>query len=147
MQLAALAHDIDWADEKTKVKRADFDDYDAFKAAHARHGAVILKEILVNCQVEPTIIEQACELVIQHEVGGNVLSDLLKDADSLSYFEVNMPPYYAREGYAEILRRCKWGYQRLSPKMKPYLKNMSYQKQVLNEIVQETLSSCEQKYI
>ncbi len=35
LQLAALAHDIDRANEEIKVKRADFDDYDAFKAAHA----------------------------------------------------------------------------------------------------------------
>ncbi|MDL1957887.1 MAG: DUF4202 domain-containing protein, partial [Deltaproteobacteria bacterium] len=36
LQLAALAHDIDRAIEETKVNRADFDDYNAFKAAHAR---------------------------------------------------------------------------------------------------------------
>ena len=38
LQLAALGHDIDRAIEEVKVRRADFDDYDAFKAAHARHG-------------------------------------------------------------------------------------------------------------
>ncbi len=42
LQLAALAHDIDRAIEDTKIDCADFDDYDAFKAAHARNGAVMV---------------------------------------------------------------------------------------------------------
>ncbi|MCH8932999.1 MAG: hypothetical protein IH923_08035, partial [Nitrospinae bacterium] len=38
MQIAALAHDIDRAVEARKVRRSDFDDYDVFKAAHAKNG-------------------------------------------------------------------------------------------------------------
>jgi len=34
LQIAALSHDIDRADERRKVRRADFKDYNAFKAAH-----------------------------------------------------------------------------------------------------------------
>ena len=51
LQLAALAHDIDRALEATKVKRADFNDYDAFKAAHASNGADILRLLLTECAV------------------------------------------------------------------------------------------------
>ena len=43
LQIAVLAHDIDRAVEVQKVRRADFTDYDAFKAAHARNGAAILR--------------------------------------------------------------------------------------------------------
>jgi hypothetical protein len=39
LQLGTLAYDIDRAAEEIKVRRADFDDHDAFKAAHARNGA------------------------------------------------------------------------------------------------------------
>ncbi len=39
LQLAALAHDIDRANDVRKIKRVDFNDYDAFKSAHARNGA------------------------------------------------------------------------------------------------------------
>jgi len=38
LQLAALGHDIDRAVAERKVLRADFDDYDAFKSAHARNS-------------------------------------------------------------------------------------------------------------
>jgi len=93
LQLAALAHDIDRANETTKVRRSEFNDYDLFKAAHAKHGAKILKEILEECHLEQAIIDEACRLVESHEVGGDPRTDLLKDADSISYFEVNMPLY------------------------------------------------------
>ena len=43
---AALGHDIDRAVEERKVQRRDFADHDAFQAAHARKGAVILREIM-----------------------------------------------------------------------------------------------------
>ena len=63
LQLAALAHDIDRAIEEIKVRRADFDDYDVFKAAHARNGAEILRPILTACGVERHIVDEACRLV------------------------------------------------------------------------------------
>jgi uncharacterized protein DUF4202 len=141
LQVAALAHDIDRADERTKIKRADFDDYDQFKAAHAHHSATILKQILHKCQVEQSIIDNACQLVEQHEVGGDPRSDLLKDADSISYFEVNMPLYFQREGYEETLYRCIWGYQRLSPKMQEVCQNITYSHDILNKILKEAVSN------
>ena len=141
LQIAALAHDIDRADDQTKIKRADFNDYDQFKAAHAHHSATILKQILQQCQVEPSIVDNACELVEQHEVGGDPRSDLLKDADSISYFEVNMPLYFQREGYEETLRRGIWGYQRLSPKMQEVCKKISYSDDVLDAILAEVVST------
>ncbi len=146
LQIAALSHDIDRADEETKIKRADFNDYDQFKVAHAHHSATILRHILQQCQVEQSIVDAACQLVEQHEVGGDPRSDLLKDADSISYFEVNMPLYFQREGYKETLKRCIWGYQRLSPKMKEVCQNLTYSHDVLNKILKETVSNKNQVF-
>ena len=73
---------------------------------------------MLDCGVDTMLIEQVCELVRRHEVGGDERSDLLKDADSISYFEVNLPHYYDRHGWEETKRRCLWGYKRLSEKMK-----------------------------
>jgi len=139
LQIAALAHDIDRADEKRKVQRSDFNYYNAFKAAHANNGAKILKEILYKCHVEQSIIDEACRLVERHEVGGDTRSDLLKDADSISFFEVNMPLYFQREGYEETLKRCIWGYHRLSPKMKEFCRNMTYPQHSLVRILKEAI--------
>ena len=143
LQLAALAHDIDRAIEKTKVKRADFDDYDAFKAAHARNGAEILRPILTEYGVERHIVDEACRLVEVHEVGGDSRSDLLKDADSISYFEVNLSFYYRREGWNEAKRRSSWGYRRLSPRAKEIVKHIVHEEEapvrLLREVIHESV--------
>ncbi len=115
LQLAALGHDIHRAVEASKVLRADFSDYDDFKAAHARHSAEMLLEILQQCGVgDRTLANELYRLVCVHEVGGDARSDLLMDADSLSYFDVNLPLYRDRNSREETLRRCVWGYRRLS---------------------------------
>ena len=145
MQIAALAHDIDRAVEKRKILRSDFNDYDAFKAAHAKNSARILGEILNECCVEQTIIDEACRLVERHEAGGDLCSDLLKDADSISYFEVNMPLYFQREGYEETLKRCIWGYHRLSPKMKAICQKMTYSHHSLVKILQVAVHNASEK--
>ena len=145
LQIAALAHDIDRAVEKRKISRSDFNDYDAFKAAHAKNSARILGEILNGYHVEQTIIDEACRLVERHETGGDLCSDLLKDADSISFFEVNMPLYFQREGYKETLKRCIWGYQRLSPKMKAICQKMTYSHHSLVKILQEAVHNASEK--
>lgn len=139
LQLAALAHDIDRAIEEVKVRRADFDDYDAFKAAHAHNGAEILRPVLTGCGVEQNIMEEACRLVEFHEAGGDPGSDLLKDADSISYFDVNLPLYYQREGWAETKRRSLWGYQRLSARARKIVENISYPEEALTRLLREVI--------
>ncbi len=139
MQIAALAHDIDRAVEARKVCRSDVDDYDAFKAAHAHNGAKLLREILDRCQVVPSIADEACRLVKLHEVGGDPRSDLLKDADSISYFDVNLPHYYKREGWTETKRRSTWGYRRLSPQAKKLVKHIGYQEEALMRLLREVI--------
>ncbi len=144
LQLAALAHDIDRAIEELKVERAGFDDYDTFKAAHARNGAEILRPILTECGVERHIVDEACRLVEVHEVGGDFRSDLLKDADSISYFDVNLPFYYRREGWNEAKRRSSWGYRRLSARAKEIVKHIVQEEEapvrLLREVIQESVN-------
>ena len=139
LQIAALAHDIDRAVENQKVRRNDYDDYDAFKAAHARNGARILREIMKEYGVSDSITEEACRLVTLHEVGGDHRSDLIKDADSTSYFEVNMPLYYQREGWEETKRRCIWGYRRLSTPMKRVVEDITYADALLTRLLKEAI--------
>ena len=139
LQIAALAHDLDRANERKKIQRSNFNDYNQFKAAHAKNSAEILKKILHKCQVEKSVVDKACRLVERHEIGGDPLSDLLKDADSISYFEVNMPLYFQREGYDETLKRCIWGYNRLSPKMKEICQNITYINHSLVKILKEAI--------
>ncbi|MCH7574972.1 MAG: DUF4202 family protein [Candidatus Marinimicrobia bacterium] len=139
LQIAALGHDIDRAVEARKVQRADFADYDAFKAAHALHSAVILKEIMDECGVARDITTEVYRLVCIHEIGGDPRADRLKDADAISYFDVNLPLYYARTGREETLRRCVWGYQRLSAQMRTVVENMTYEDHALNALLKQAV--------
>ncbi len=139
IQLAALAHDIDRAVEAQKVRRADYEDYDVFKAAHAQHGAQMLQAILERCAVAQPIADEACRLVRLHEIGGDPRSDLLKDADSISYFKVNLPLYYQREGWEETLRRSLWGYRRLSASMQKIAQNITYDNPSLTRLLREAI--------
>ena len=69
LQIAALGHDIDRAVEARIVQRADYADYDAFKAAYARNSAVILKEIMEGCGVARDITAEAYRPVCLCKVG------------------------------------------------------------------------------
>ena len=115
LRIAALRHDIERAVESREVRRGDFANSDAFKAAHARNSAAMLGGILRDCGVgDEALSREVHDLVCLHEVGGDLRSDRLGDADSLSTFDVNLPLYFERHGWEETHRRCVWGYLRLS---------------------------------
>ena len=139
LQLASLAHDVDRALAKSKVARTDFDDYDAFKTAHARNSARILRSILTACDVAPDMIDEACRLVEAHEVGGDADSDLLKEADSISFFDVNLPFYYQREGWDETMRRALWGYRRLSARGRDIVKHIRHDDEALMRLLRDVV--------
>lgn len=143
LQIAALGHDIDRAIAERKVHRSDYKSYDSFKAAHAANGVKILREILVECEMEQSFTEEVCRLVLHHETGGDPRSDLLKDADSISYFDVNMPLYFQREGWNETLRRCIWGYRRLSRRGKAIARTIEYKDRELKDLLKEAIKRAE----
>ncbi len=141
LRLAALGHDIDRAVEARKVQRGHFADYDAFKAAHARNSASILLDLLVDCSIEEaSLMREVDRLVCAHEVGGDPRSDLLKDADSISYFDVNLPLYYARNGWQETRRRCVWGYRRLSPRARSIVMGLEF-RAPLQKLMSESIEA------
>ena len=78
-----------------------------------------------------------------HERGenreGDPRTDLLKDADAISYFDVNLSLYYERNGWEETLRRCEWGYRRLSVRMRKVVEHMSYENQELNALLAQAI--------
>lgn len=147
LQIAALGHDIERALRGQKVKRQDFEDYEAFKRAHARNSAEILRRLLVESGVNDTgLVENVFNLVRRHEVGGDFRSDMLQDADSLSYFDVNLPHYFERHGWEETLRRCRWGYRRLSERARTMLTELRHDSEelcALLKLCQEESGQCE----
>jgi len=139
LELAALSHDLERAMPARKVQRRHFRDYDAFKRAHAENSARIVQEILTRHGVETNLVRRVTELVRHHEFGkdGDADASVLKDADSLSFFEINLPHYFAREGAEETRARMLWGYRRLSPRARKHLSAFRYDDERLNHLLQE----------
>jgi hypothetical protein len=139
LQLAALGHDIDRAIESRRVRKDCFHTFNEFKAAHALNSAAIVGEILEECGVDEEISAEVCRLVRIHETGGDERSEVLKNADALSYFQDNLPFYFARYGWAETKRRSLWGFSRLSPELRPIVAQLSFVSEDLNALLQEVV--------
>jgi len=75
--------------------------------------------------------------------GGTDRVDILKDADSISYFDVNLPLYFIRNNLKETKRRCLWGYQRLSDKGKRIVAGFDFQNKELNALVRVWIKESE----
>ncbi|TDI71484.1 MAG: DUF4202 family protein [Bacteroidetes bacterium] len=144
LKIAALGHDIERAIEKRKVRRQDYKDYNAFKDAHALNSANILAEIMQACNIDKKMIDEVFFLVRYHETGGTDQVDILKDADSISYFDVNLPLYFMRNNLKETIRRCLWGYKRLSDQGKKIVAELNYQNKEIESLLKVCINECEQ---
>ena len=134
LKIAAIGHDIERAIPE-RVKREKFKSYDDFKKAHAKRSAEILKKILLKFNLSDSIINNIYRLVENHEHGGNFCSDILKDADSLSFFDNNIKYLFEREGFEKTLERAIWGYKRLSDRGKFYFNNIKHKNEEINRIL------------
>lgn len=141
LQIAALGHDIERAIEDRKVRRQDYSSYDEFKKAHAVNSSIILKEVLSKFDLPSHFIEDVCNLVRHHEFGGFQRANLLRDADSISFFEVNLPYYFLRHNEEGTKRRFMWGYKKLSEELKKLVRQFKYENPHLQMLVKNW--SCE----
>ncbi len=121
--IAALAHDIERAFREEEVYARMFASADAFRdpaflAYHQQRSARIIGNFLASIACPDSLREEVCRLVSRHEVGGDPASDLLKDADSLSFFENNVKLFVTvktRESSpAKVRAKFDWMFQRLS---------------------------------
>lgn len=124
LQIAALAHDI----ERAVPPRVppDRNDYDGYKEKHAKRSAEITEKLLRKHGADEELIKEVCELIELHEVGGTPKADLLKDADSISYFTTNIKPYLARMGEEQTLTKMKYMYDRMSDRAKQFVQEMDF---------------------
>lgn len=143
LQLAAFAHDIERALPQRKVIRSKFSDYNDFKNAHALNSAKVIQKILDEYPLSRKVKNKILSLIRNHELGltNDVDIAILKDADSLSFFEVNLLAYAERNDESEILSRMIWGYQRLSKRARQIVKEFHYENERLNEFLQRIISS------
>ncbi len=140
LRIAAISHDIDRA--VTGITEKDLKDYsniDEFKKEHALRSSNIIGEILTKYHYSESLISNVQWLVENHEFGGDEESDILKDADSLAYFEYNIPFYLKRNGEERTKAKIQFMYKRLSDKAKELVNKMKFSDENIQTLVKESL--------
>jgi hypothetical protein len=62
-----------------------------------------------ECSISKKIAADILFLVCHHETGGTKRVDILRDADIISFFHVNLLYYFIRNGVEETKKRYLWG--------------------------------------
>ena len=83
-------------------------------------------EIMKDCKINQELIEDVYFLVRHHEIGGDSRVNLLKNADTISFFDVNLPYYFERNSLEETKKRCHWGYNKLPNNLKRIVSGFKY---------------------
>ncbi len=135
LRVAALGHDIERAIEERKVRRKDYKSYDEFKDAHALNSAKIIAEIMKECNISKELVNDVVFLVCHHETGGDKRMDVLRDADSISFFQVNLPYYFARNSVEEAKKRSLYSYKKLTDNLKGIVVEFDYQDKELKSLL------------
>jgi hypothetical protein len=142
LQIAALAHDIERGTitpEQSKIKE-DFSRYDEIKKIHGKLSADIICDLLKKHGFDKPFIERVGHLVELHEFGGDEDTDILKDADSIAFFEENIGGYLPKFGEEKLRNKIKFMFDRMSEKAKNIVKNFKYDNPKLNKIFKEVVS-------
>jgi len=140
LKIAALGHDIERAERDRRVRREDFPTYDAYKEAHAARSAELLREIMETCGADSSLTREVVDLVRKHETGGTPEADILREADSLSFFDTNITLFYEREGRDTTKERILWGLKRLSESSLRFLYEMKFEPPELEILVRSCIN-------
>jgi len=135
--ISAVAHDIERAfrqkDVLEKKSSTGFTD-EEFLRPHEERGAEIIGEFLEKQGTKKELIQRVKMLVSKHEEGGNEDQDLLKDADSVSFFENNvqffLPNKVEEFGKEKVKQKFDWMYNRISSEKAKQIVKAWYEKAI-----------------
>ena len=115
LQIAAYAHDTERAICKYNYGAFLLDEEVLRK--HQENGAKEIYNFLLKEGAEPGFAIKVRSLIQNHEIGGTYEKNLVKDADSISYFETNAEKHarwtdkFSKE---QIKAKFDWMYERIS---------------------------------
>ncbi|MCK5594379.1 MAG: DUF4202 family protein [Candidatus Aenigmarchaeota archaeon] len=143
LQIAALAHDIERGFEPDYYNKTieKFENYEVHKRIHSEKSAKIIVELLEKYRFDDSIIKKVERLVLNHEIGGDSESNLLMDADSISFFEENFVQYYEKYGVDKARKKIRFMYGRMSKKAQKLVIGTKYDNSVLNFIFKSEISN------
>lgn len=135
LQIAALGHDIERS-RLDRFKSEDFSDHSEYKRLHSEKGAEMLGELLHNLDIDDKIINDVEDLVRLHEVGGTEEADILRDADSISFFDNNLEFYIGYKGLEAAKKQAEYKFSRCSERAQDYIKKLDKYKNFLSNFTQ-----------
>ncbi|MDO8741012.1 MAG: HD domain-containing protein [Candidatus Woesearchaeota archaeon] len=120
MLIAAYAHDIERAFRKENAEEKSFASGEILET-HQKEGGKIIYDFLIKEGADEKFAKRVEELISKHENGGTEDQNIIKDADSISYFENNAERHVnwiKTKGFTkeEIKRKFDWMYGRISSK-------------------------------
>ena len=120
---AGVTHDIERAFREEAVYEKMFLSENAFRDEafldyHQQRSAGIIDKFLASITCPVDLRSKVKHLIAHHETGGDPESNLLKDADSLSFFQTNVDLFVTvkvRESSPEkVKRKFDWMFERIS---------------------------------
>lgn len=124
--IAALTHDADrglLTIETTTFPEDTGEEISEFYLKHCFNCAKIVGKLLEEKEADKKLIKKVKNLIEKHEFGGTYEQNLVKDADSISFLEVNAPIFISfipeKRTKDEVKRKFDWMFNRISsPKAK-----------------------------
>lgn len=138
LQIAALAHDIDRG-VAPKITRAENETYNEYKMRHAKRSSQLVAKLMIKYGYPKDLVEKTSHLVEEHEVGGDKETNILKDADSISFFSCNIEWYYnyKNKDLEETKREILYKYQRAAPRARKMIKTIKIKNKVLQSLCKD----------
>lgn len=127
LQIAALAHDIDRSVAPRTAQKPE-EPYPKYKQRHALRSAKIMVDLMSKHGYSAKSITRVFKLIKNHEVGGDRETDILRDADSASYFANNIDFYLNKHGEKKTKEKITFMYDRASDRTKDLVKKMKFSK-------------------
>ena len=132
LKIAAFAHDAERVFRSATYKNITKSEKGYQDKSHLKHhqetGAKIILDYLLKSNASSELANEVSRLILKHEVGGDNKQNLLKDADSISFFETNIELFLnqkVKETSKEMVKdKFVWMFNRItSYKAKVFCKN------------------------
>lgn len=139
LQIAALGHDYDRSfpdRERPKFYKT----YKEYKQAHAQKSARMISDLMKIGGFTPGEINRTRKLIENHEVGGDGDLQILTDADSLAFFEWNIPYYRKAHSEEDTKNKIIFMYERMSKNGRVFLGQIKFEDEELKRLYQSAIS-------
>ena len=135
LQIAAYSHDAERVFRTAQYDNISKSDKGFRDENHLEHhqniGAKIVSDFLLKNGADKKLAEHVLFLISKHEVGGDDDQNLLKDADSLSFFENNVEFFLTKQvekmGKDKVRDKFNWMYERITSESAKEIANKYYQ--------------------